>query len=131
LRVSYDGNHGSQLGMVYDANQVPANNVWYANASKTAVFPWSIIQTEGNGFVSNYNALTVSVNKRFSSGLQFQSAWTFAKDLTNAAGYTGGGAYGGSLGNNPGFATEAGGILISLTPTKTTATSHSPTGAAS
>jgi hypothetical protein len=111
LRVSYDGNHGSQLGIVYDANQVPANNVGYAKASKTAVFPWSIIQTEGNGFVSNYNALTVSVNKRFSSGLQFQSAFTFAKNLSNAAGYTGGGAYGGSLGNNPGFATEAGGIV--------------------
>jgi Carboxypeptidase regulatory-like domain/TonB dependent receptor len=111
LRVSYDGNHGSQLGLVYDANQVPANTVGYAIASETAQFPWSIIQTEGNGFVSNYNALTVSLNKRFSHGLQFQSAYTFAKNLSNAAGYTGGGAYGGSLGNNPGFATEAGGIV--------------------
>jgi hypothetical protein len=97
--------------MVYDANQLHANAVGYAIASKSAEFPWSIIQTEGNGFVSNYNALTAALNKRFSRGLQFQAAYTFAKNLSNAAGYTGGGAYGGSPGNNPGFATEAGGIV--------------------
>src|SRR5262249_29365822 len=84
MRLSYDGNHGSDLGMVYDANQLPANTIGYAKASQTAEFPWSIIQTEGNGFVGNYHALTASLNKRFSNGLQFQSAYTFAKNLSNA-----------------------------------------------
>ncbi len=40
-----------------------------------------------NGGRSNYESLTVSVNKRMSKGLQFQFSYNHAKNLSNAGGY--------------------------------------------
>jgi hypothetical protein len=37
--------------------------------------------------LSNYNALTVSVNKRMARGLQFQVSYNFAKNLSDIGGY--------------------------------------------
>lgn len=65
-----------------------------------------------NGARSNYHAFTATVNKRMSKGLQFQSSYNFAKNLTNGGGYAPGG-----------FASESGGTLsdpsiqISITET--------------
>lgn len=44
--------------------------------------------TDTNG-VQNYNALQVSVARRLSSGLEFQSNYTWSKCLTNSIGYYG------------------------------------------
>ena len=49
---------------------------------------------------SNYNAFTATVNKRMSKGLQFQSSYNFAKNLSNGGGYA-----------PSGFAGESGGTL--------------------
>ena len=35
---------------------------------------------------SNYNAATLSVKKRFSNGLQFQSSYVYTRNLSNADG---------------------------------------------
>jgi hypothetical protein len=55
----------------------------------------SYIQSEGKSW---YNGLEVSLNKRFSNGVQFQAAYTFAKDMStdlNSTSYVNGGqAYG-------------------------------------
>jgi hypothetical protein len=104
LRLSYDGSHGSDLGVQGMQNQVPVNTIGFAAALKYAPFPlWSILQTEQNGGWSNYHAGTLSVSKRFTQGLQFQGSYTFARNLTSAQGY-----------NPSTFATEAGGLATDL-----------------
>ena len=88
LRVSYDGNHGSNLGLTYNANEIPANNVGFRTANLAAPYPlWDYIAYEDSQGVSNYNALTAAAQKRFSSGLQFQASYIFAKNLADNAGY--------------------------------------------
>jgi hypothetical protein len=101
LRVSYDGNHGSDLGYAHNAAQLPANTVGFATANKSAQLPlWAHITQYVNGARSNYNALTVAANKRFSKGLQFNASYVFAKNLSNGSGY-----------NPTAFAGEAGGMV--------------------
>jgi hypothetical protein len=88
VRVSYDGNHGSYLGVITNANEVPPNTIGFAAASPSAPFPiWDYIAYQRPIGESNYNALTVSVHKRFSGGLQFQGSYTFARNLADNAGY--------------------------------------------
>ena len=53
----------------------------------------NIIESEGSNW---YNALNVSLNKRFSKGLQFLASYTWASDLTANNGYSSG-ANGGVL----------------------------------
>ena len=101
VRASYDGSHGSELGYYIDANQVPANTVGYAVAKAGAPYPlWSYVKTALNGARSNYNALTLGATQRMSKGLQFQTSYVFAKNLSNAAGY-----------NPTAFTGENGGIV--------------------
>jgi hypothetical protein len=103
LRISYDGSHGSQLGYYIDADQVPANTVGFAVASQGEPYPaWSYVKMAINGARSNYDALTTSVNKRLSKGLQFQTSYVFAKNLSNQAGYD----PTGFTGENGGVATD-------------------------
>jgi hypothetical protein len=88
LRVSYDGSRGSDLGLVDDLTQVPANTAGYDKASLTAPFPtFDGLVNFDNGGRSNYNALTVTVNKRMSKGLQFQASYNHAKNLSDIGGY--------------------------------------------
>jgi len=42
---------------------------------------------ESNGAISNYNAGTVSVTKRFSGGLQYAASYVYARNLSNEGGY--------------------------------------------
>jgi hypothetical protein len=101
VRVSYDGSHGSNLGYSINLNQVPANTVGFNVAKANAPYPiWAHITDYLSGARSNYDALTIAVNKRFSHGLQFQNSYVFAKNLSNGAGY-----------NPSGFTGEAGGRL--------------------
>ena len=59
----------------------------------------SISQT-GSGARSNYHAVTVTANRRFSKGLQFQASYAFAKNLSNGSGA-----------NPTGFSGETGGSV--------------------
>ncbi len=43
LRVSYDGNHGSQLGYYIDGNQVPPNTVGYTVAKASVPYPFMVL----------------------------------------------------------------------------------------
>jgi hypothetical protein len=88
LRVSYDGSHGKNLALTTNPDQVPANTVGFAKASLNAPYPlWNSLVNVQNGGVSNYQALTVSLNKRFSKGLQFSANYNFAKNLSDGGGY--------------------------------------------
>ena len=99
LRISYAGNHASNLALLADLNQVPFNTIPNGEAYNNRPFQeLSQILTVENLAESNYNALTIEVNHRLSRGLQFQSSYTFARDLSDEAG-----------GNPTGFAGEIGG----------------------
>jgi len=88
LRLSYDGNHSSTLGMVQNIDEVPPNTIGYAAASAFVPFPlWSSVQYRNDFGTLNYNAATVSVHKRFSAGLQFQASYTFARNLADSTGF--------------------------------------------
>src|SRR5262249_29782110 len=88
IRLTYDGSHGSNLGYQYNADQVPANTVGFANLPVSAIpYPLlSNISTDGYGARSNYHSGTITVTRRLTNELQFQSSYTFAKTLSNAAG---------------------------------------------
>ncbi len=99
LRLSYDGNHGSQLGYQGNIAQIPANTLGYAASKSASPFPlWSSLNTDLNGARSNYHAFTAVGTKRMSNGLQFSSSYSFAKNLSNGQGY-----------NPTAFASQAGG----------------------
>ncbi len=101
LRVTYDGSHGYNLGLQYNANQLPANTLGVAAMKSRVLFPlMNSVIAYGSGARSNYNAVTVTVNRRFSKGLQFQSSYTFAKNLSNQGGA-----------NPTSFAAEQGGSM--------------------
>jgi hypothetical protein len=88
VRVSYDGNHGSNLGVITNANEVPPNTIGFDTANLSAQFPlWNFIAYQRDIGESNYNAVTVSMQKRFSKGLQFQASYAFSKSLADNAGY--------------------------------------------
>ena len=101
LRISYDGSHGSNLGLTDNPNQVQPNTIGYTAASKYAPYPlFQQIIEETNGGLSNYQAVTVAANKRFAKGLQFLVSYNFAKNLSDVGGY-----------NPTGFAGSGGGTV--------------------
>ena len=88
LRLSYDGSHGTDLSLTTNPDQVPANTIGFDKASLGAPYPlWDSLVNVENGGRSNYQAFTISVNKRMSKGLQFQFSYNHAKNLSNAGGF--------------------------------------------
>jgi hypothetical protein len=87
LRLSYVGNHGSNLEIMQDLNQVHPNTVGYGVASITRPYQdWTIIESVTNAAWSNYNAFTADFHKRFSQGLQFDTSYVWTRDLSTAGG---------------------------------------------
>jgi hypothetical protein len=87
VRVSYDGNKGSNLGYTINLAQIPANTIGFAAAKSASPFPlFSRISHATTGARSNYHALTIEANKRFAKGLQFSVNYAFAKNLSNGQG---------------------------------------------
>jgi hypothetical protein len=115
LEVGYNGARGTKLAEERAFNQAvdatvtqirgQTNNT-LANLGLRLPFqgfsPGAIeLQTEGSSW---YNALEVSVNKRFSHGLQLLAAYTWARSLTDASGSSTGIGQGANLigdQNNP------------------------------
>jgi hypothetical protein len=105
LRVSYDGNHSSNLGTGENLNQPPANTTGFSHLT-SANFPfplWQDIYYETNNGFGTYQSATASVKRRMANGLQFQSSYIFARNLSNVNG----------VGSSPagGFAGEFGGTI--------------------
>jgi hypothetical protein len=88
LRLSYDGNHSSNLGMHTNYNQPLDNTIGYNNlpASSLPLPLWQYMAYNTNLGYGNYNALTVSAKKRLAKGLQFQASYIYARNLSNADG---------------------------------------------
>jgi hypothetical protein len=88
LRVSYDGNHASDLGMHTNLNQPAPNTIGFGSLPTSAIpFPdFQYMTYNTNVGFANYNSATVSVKKRLGNGLQFQSSYIYARDLSNVDG---------------------------------------------
>jgi len=88
LRTSYDGNHGSHLGLLTNVNELPSNTSGFSALSSSAPYPlWNYIAYQRSIGVSNYNAATIAVQKRFAQGFQFQGSYIFARNLSDNGGY--------------------------------------------
>jgi hypothetical protein len=93
-RLSYTGSHTYNLIYSPDLNQVRPNTVGYSALTATPVlraqnlnYPnFAEVLTRDNGTSDKYEAVTLEVNKRFSSGLTFWNNYTLAKNITNALG---------------------------------------------
>jgi Carboxypeptidase regulatory-like domain/TonB dependent receptor len=111
LEIGYDGVRGTKLAEERAFNQALDATVTPIRGQTTntlANLPERIpfqgfstdateLQTEGALW---YNALEVSLNKRFSHGLQFLVAYTWARSLTDASGYSSATAQGANLVGN-------------------------------
>jgi len=87
LRVSYVGTHTTGLVFSPDLNQVPANTQGYAAVKGTRPFTnFNAVLTRDNGPTAKYNAGTFELTKRFGGGLNFQSSYTWAKNISDALG---------------------------------------------
>lgn len=92
MRVSYSGSKAIKLFSSPDLNQVRPNTIGYTAAAASRPYPnWQIVYTRDPNTQSFYNASTVEVNKRYASGLFFQSSWVWAHGTSNATGSNGGG----------------------------------------
>ncbi len=109
FRMSYIGSHGSQLETFVDLNQVQPNTIGWSNQFSLPVSQggapfqsWGYIQSVVNGAESNYNSMSVALQKRFTNGLQFQASYMWTRDLSDAGGYAPGGTTteGGSVSSN-------------------------------
>ena len=88
VRLSYIGNKSTNMPWAPDLNQpVPSNQFFTQRPLTDRPFPnWGLIYSRDAGANSIYNALQVEVNRRFSAGLTFTSAYTLAKHLGDNAG---------------------------------------------
>ena len=89
VRLSYTGSHGANLEAMEDLNQVPANQVGYAQAGAQRPFPsWAVIQSVANAAESNYSSGVVEISRRSGKALTFDASYTFTRDLSSAGGAT-------------------------------------------
>lgn len=86
LTIGYVGAKGTHLQMTYDFNAPKPNPAFTQSlrpypqfSSITRIFPSAD---------SNYNSLQVGVEKKFSKGLAFTSAYTFGKSIDDSSVYT-------------------------------------------
>lgn len=112
LETGYSGERGEHLIRERSVNQAelasPANPIRGQTTNTLANIPLrvpfegfdpSLMQQIESSGASWYNALLVSLNKRFSHGLQFQVSYTFSRDLSTDAATTTGPNGGTSIGN--------------------------------
>ena len=87
LEVGYQGNHSSHGLLQPDFNTCPnyatLSSSIYCNSLRPVRYIGSISGTASFGF-GNYDALTAKLEKKFSHGLQFITAYTYGHALANS-----------------------------------------------
>lgn len=81
VRASYIGSKGTNLPYQRNINQPFASTTAFAQARRPYPLYNNVVVAE-NGANSLYSGLQLEVSKRFSKGLLVQSAWTWAKSLS-------------------------------------------------
>jgi hypothetical protein len=100
-RISYIGEETHDLVWAPDENTLPFSSTVsaYNQPLSARLFPnWGRINTRATGANASYNSLQLDASHRFQHGLQFDSAFTWAKALADNQGP-----------NNTSFAGESGG----------------------
>jgi hypothetical protein len=99
LRLSYIGNRTVQLPWAPDLNQPQPSTTPFTQRPLTdRPFPyWERIYSRDSGANSLYSSMQVEFVHRYQSGLTFDTAWTWAKALSDAGG------------NSSGYTSENGG----------------------
>lgn len=82
LRLSYIGTKASQLLYSRNINQLPPSSLPF-DQSRVYYPNFTSISMLENGANQSFHALSVDLEKRWSRGLYFQAAWTWAKSLTD------------------------------------------------
>ncbi len=82
VRVSYIGSKGTQLIYSRNVNQPLPSTTAFAQSRRPYPF-FNNISYADNGANMLYSGLQTQVQKRFSKGLLFSSAWTWAKELAD------------------------------------------------
>ena len=82
LRVSYMGSKASQLIYRRNVNQPPPSLTPFTAAARPYSQFNNIIYAD-NGANMLYSAMQTQVTKRFTKGLMFTSAWTWAKEISD------------------------------------------------
>jgi hypothetical protein len=121
LEIGYSGARGLHIIDERSVNQAalasptdPINGQTtntYANIQQRVPyigFSSSLMEQIGSDAASWYNALLVSLNKRFSHGLQFQVSYTWAKDLSTTYASTTGANGGSAVGNQDNLGVDYG-----------------------
>lgn len=82
LDVSYVGNHGSHLIQTINLNQPPPTALSQAAVQSIQPYPqYSPVLWYQSQGISNYDALLVRLEKRFSNGLSFITTYSYSKSL--------------------------------------------------
>lgn len=82
VRISYVGSRSAQLAYGRNVNQPAASAVPFNNNRRPFPLFRNIILRE-NGGNHIYHALSTEVERRWSNGLSYQVAWTWAKNITD------------------------------------------------
>ncbi|HLW78987.1 MAG TPA: TonB-dependent receptor [Terriglobia bacterium] len=88
VRVSYIGMKTTQLVWAPDYNQSAPSTIPYPEQPLSSrPFPnWGIVNTRAIGATANYNALQIEANHKFSTGLTFDSTYTWSKNMADNQG---------------------------------------------
>jgi hypothetical protein len=107
-RLSYIALHTTHLVWQPNLNDLPLSSTTLASAQPASAFPFPNFQSIANRSTSanaNYNSVQAQLNRRFSHGLSFTAAYTYAKNLSDDQGTLAGT----SPGTSSSFADEQGG----------------------
>jgi hypothetical protein len=86
MELSYVGTKGTHLLFPRDGNQVPQAFFGPGNLQPFRPYTqYQSITTYFNNAASNYNALQLQMNRRFSKGLTFLANYTWSKSLDNCS----------------------------------------------
>lgn len=88
-RISYIGMKTNDLVWGPDVNNMSYSTTTPAQKRPLSDRPfpnWGIINMRNTGAVANYHSLQLEASRRLSNGLEFNSAYTFAKNLADNAG---------------------------------------------
>jgi len=105
-RISYIGMNTRQLVWAPNENDLPYSNTTsaYNQPLSARPFPnWGVINDRATGANGSYNSMQLEATHRYTNGLTFDSAYTYAKSLADNQGPN----------NNNGFADENGGARTS------------------
>ena len=82
VRISYIGTRGTSLIYGRNINQPRASSIAF-NQNRRPYPLFQNITIRENGGTQIYHALSTQLSRRFSKGLSFEAAWTWAKTLTD------------------------------------------------